>query len=43
MTVSRGMMAMKAISVFDGHIGFNSHNGLTKFFAPKQAGKGLIV
>ena len=31
-----------AMSVFDGHIGFDSHDGLTRFFAPRQAGKVLI-
>ena len=43
MTVSRVMMATKAMSVFDDHVGFNSHDGLTRFFAPKQAGKGSIL
>ena len=43
MTVSRVMMATMAMSVFDGHIGFDGHDGLTRFFAPRQAKKGLIL
>ena len=37
MTVSRVMMATMAMSVLDGHLGVNSHNGLTRFFAPKTS------
>ena len=29
--------------VFDGHVGFDSYDGLTRFFAPRQAGKGSIL
>ena len=32
-----------AMSVFNGHVGFDSHDGLTRFFAPRQAGKVLIL
>lgn len=27
----------------NGHVNFDSHDGLTRFFAPRQAEKGLIL